>query len=78
MTRGMFSLRLGKSQGILQTGHGNFKYQENQGKVREFSNFRPEFVLWQLYLSILSDIFAGLALLQINVHFRKCMPSHKP
>ena len=31
-----FSSRSGKSQGILQIGQGNFKYQETQGKVREF------------------------------------------
>ena len=31
-----FSSRSGKSQGILQIGQRNFKYQESQGKVREF------------------------------------------
>ena len=31
-----FSSRSGKSQGILQIGQGNFKYQESQGKVRDF------------------------------------------
>ena len=31
-----FSSRSGKSQGILQIGQGIFKYQESQGKVREF------------------------------------------
>ena len=34
-----FSSRSGKSLGILQIGQGNFKYQESQGKVREFRNF---------------------------------------
>ena len=34
-----FSSRSGKSEGILQIGQGNFKYQESQGKVREFHNF---------------------------------------
>ena len=34
-----FSSRSGKSQGILQIGQGNFKYQESQGKVREFRYF---------------------------------------
>ena len=28
-----------QGQGILQIGQGNFKYQESQGKVREFHNF---------------------------------------
>ena len=28
-----FSSRSGKSQGTLQIGQGNFKYQESQGKV---------------------------------------------
>ena len=36
-----FSSRSGKSQGILQIGQGNFKYQESQGQVREFRNFGP-------------------------------------
>ena len=40
-----FSSRSGKSQGILQIGQGNFKYQESQGKVREFHNFGPKYVL---------------------------------
>ena len=40
-----FSSRSGKSQGILQIGQGNFKYQESQGKVREFHNFAPKYVL---------------------------------
>ena len=40
-----FSSRSGKSQGILQIGQGNFKYQENQGKVSEFHNFGPKYVL---------------------------------
>ena len=31
-----FSSRSGKSQGILQIGQGNFKYQESQGKVGNF------------------------------------------
>ena len=31
-----FSSRSGKSQGILQIGQGDFKYQESRGKVREF------------------------------------------
>ena len=31
-----FSSMSGKSQGIFQIGQGNFKYQESQGKVREF------------------------------------------
>ena len=35
----------GKSQGSLQIGQGNFKYQESQGKVREFHNFGPEYML---------------------------------
>ena len=34
-----FSSRSGKTQGILQIGQGNFKYQESHGKVREFHNF---------------------------------------
>ena len=34
----------GKSQGILQIDQGNFKYQESQGKVREFHNFSPKYV----------------------------------
>ena len=37
-----FSSRSGKSQGILQIGQGNFKYQESQGKVREFHKFWPK------------------------------------
>ena len=37
--------RSGKSQGILQIGQGNFKYQESQGKVREFHNFGPKYVV---------------------------------
>ena len=40
-----FSSRPGKRQGILQIGQGNFKYQGSQGKVREFHNFCPEYVL---------------------------------
>ena len=40
-----FSSRSGKSQGILQVGQGNFKYQESQGKVGEFHNFGPKYVL---------------------------------
>ena len=40
-----FSSRSGKSQGILQIGQGNFKYQESQGKVMEFHNFGPKYVL---------------------------------
>ena len=40
-----FCSRSGKSQGILQIGQGNFKYQESQGKVREFHNFGPKHVL---------------------------------
>ena len=40
-----FSSRSGKSQGILQIGKGNFKYQESQGKVMEFQNFGPKYVL---------------------------------
>ena len=40
-----FSSRSGKSQGILQIGQGNFKYQESEGKVREFHNFGPKYVL---------------------------------
>ena len=40
-----FSSRSGKSRGILQIGQGNFKYQESQGKVREFYNFDPKYVL---------------------------------
>ena len=40
-----FSSRSGKSQGILKIGQGNFKYQESQGKVREFHNFGPKYVL---------------------------------
>ena len=40
-----FSSRSGKSQGILQIGQGNFKYQESQGKVREFHKFGPKYVL---------------------------------
>ena len=39
-----FSSRSGKSQGILQFCQGNFKYQESQGKVREFHNFGPKYV----------------------------------
>ena len=39
------SLRSGKSQGILQIGQGNFKYQESQGKVSEFHNSGPKYVL---------------------------------
>ena len=35
----------GKSQGVLQIGQGNFKYQESQGKVREFHNLGPKYVL---------------------------------
>ena len=35
----------GKSQGILQIGQGNFEYQESQGKVREFHNSGPKYVL---------------------------------
>ena len=34
-----FSSRSEKSQGILQIGQRNFKYQESQGNVREFHNF---------------------------------------
>ena len=37
-----FSSRSGKSQGILQIGQGNFKYQESQEKIREFHNFGPK------------------------------------
>ena len=44
-----FSSRPGKSQGILQIGQGNFKYQESQGKVREFHNFGPKYVLLQVF-----------------------------
>ena len=44
-----FSSGSGKSQGILQIGQGNFKYQESQGKVREFHNFGPKYVLWQVF-----------------------------
>ena len=33
-----FSSRSEKSQGILQIGQGIFKYQESQGRVREFHN----------------------------------------
>ena len=40
-----FSSRSGKSQGILQIGQGNFIYQESQGKVREFHNVGPKYVL---------------------------------
>ena len=40
-----FSSRSWKSQGILQLDQGNFKYQESQGKVREFHNFGPKYVL---------------------------------
>ena len=40
-----FSSMSGKSQGTLQIGQGNFKYQESQGKVREFHNFGPKYVL---------------------------------
>ena len=40
-----FSSGSGKSQGILQIGQGNFKYQESRGKVREFHNFDPKYVL---------------------------------
>ena len=40
-----FSSRSEQSQGILQIGQGNFKYQESQGKVREFHNFGPKYVL---------------------------------
>ena len=44
-----FSSRSGKSWGILQIGQGNFKYQESQGKVREFHNFGPKYVLYQVF-----------------------------
>ena len=44
-----FSSRSGKSQGILQIGQGNFKYQESQVKVREFHNYGPKYVLWQVF-----------------------------
>ena len=40
-----FSSRSGKSKGILQIGQGNIKYQESQGKVSEFHNFGPKYVL---------------------------------
>ena len=40
-----FSSRSEKSQGILQIGQGNFKNQESQGKVKEFHNFGPKYVL---------------------------------
>ena len=40
-----FSSSSGKSWGILQIGQGNFKYQESQGKVMEFHNFGPKYVL---------------------------------
>ena len=39
-----FSSGSGKSQGILQLDQGNFKYQESQGKVREFHNFAPKYL----------------------------------
>ena len=39
------SSRSGKSQGILQIDQGNFKHQESQGKVREFHNFGPKYML---------------------------------
>ena len=44
-----FSSRLGKSQGILQIDQGNFKYQGSPGKVREFHNFGPKYVLQQVF-----------------------------
>ena len=34
-----FCSRSGKSQGILQIVQGIFKYQESQGKAREFHNW---------------------------------------
>ena len=40
-----FSSRSGKSQGILETGQGNFKYQESQAKIREFHYFCQKYVL---------------------------------
>ena len=40
-----FSSRSGKGREILQIGDGNFKYQGSQGKVREFHNFGPKYVL---------------------------------
>ena len=39
------SNRVATGQGNLQIGQGNFKYQESQGKVREFHNFGPKYVL---------------------------------
>ena len=44
-----FSARSGKSQGILQIGQGNLKYQESQRKIREFHNVGPKFVLSQVF-----------------------------
>ena len=40
-----FSSRSGKRKGILQIGQGKFKYQESRGKVGEFHNFDPKYVL---------------------------------
>ena len=43
------SSRSGKSQGILQIGQGNFRYQESQGKVREFHKLGPKLFGMQLF-----------------------------
>ena len=40
-----FTSRSGKSRGILQIGQGSLNYQESRGKVREFHNFGPKYVL---------------------------------
>ena len=37
-----FSSRSGKSQGTLQIGQGNFRYQESQGKVGQFHKLGPK------------------------------------
>ena len=59
-----FSSRSGKSQGILQIGQGNFKYQESQGKVREVHNFGQNMCCNRYFDYLKSvDFFLSLALL---------------
>ena len=48
-----------QGQGLLHIGHGNFKYQESQGKVREFHNFGPKYLEFSRYFVY----FMGLKML---------------
>ena len=51
----------GKNQGILQIGQGSFRYQESQGKVREFHKLDPKLFGMQHIKCLKKLIFLLLA-----------------